>query len=57
MKSSGKKNLDSKSGSRNKPRQKKSSVTPMIDRDRSFSDQHDERHNKPFGIDHEPGVV
>jgi hypothetical protein len=56
MKNSGKRNLDSKSGSKNKSRQKKSSVTPMIDRDHSFSEQHQERHTRPL-TDHEPGVL
>jgi hypothetical protein len=57
MKSTGKKNLDTKSSSKNKQRQpKKSTGTPMIERDHSFSDQHQERH-RPFGIDHEPGVI
>ena len=30
---------------------------PDIERSHSFSDAHPERHNRPFGIDHEPGVI
>lgn len=57
MKNTNKRNLDSKTRSKSKSRQtKKGDVTPLIDRDHSFSDQHEERHARPFGIDHEPGV-
>ncbi|WP_069660945.1 heavy-metal-associated domain-containing protein [Arcticibacter eurypsychrophilus] len=31
--------------------------TPDIQRTHSFTDTHTERHEKPFGIDHEPGVI
>jgi len=31
--------------------------TPDIERNRSFSNTHPEKHNRPFGIDHEPGVI
>ena len=30
--------------------------TPVIERNTSFSNTHPERNNRPFGIDHEPGV-
>ncbi|HQT23633.1 MAG TPA: heavy metal-associated domain-containing protein [Daejeonella sp.] len=30
--------------------------TPDVERNHSFSNSHPERHTKPFGIDHEPGV-
>lgn len=32
-------------------------TTPIIERNTSFSNTHPERNNKPFGIDHEPGVI
>jgi hypothetical protein len=59
MKSNSKRPLDSKSGSKSKSRRtrKSNDVTPMIDRDHSFSDLHEERHNRSLGIDHEPGVL
>ncbi|EOR94110.1 hypothetical protein ADIARSV_2723 [Arcticibacter svalbardensis MN12-7] len=31
--------------------------TPDIERSSSFSNTHTERQDKPFGIDHEPGVL
>ena len=30
--------------------------TPIIERNNSFSNTHPERNDRPFGIDHEPGV-
>ncbi|MDP3469090.1 MAG: heavy metal-associated domain-containing protein [Daejeonella sp.] len=30
--------------------------TPIIERKTSFSNTHPERNDRPFGIDHEPGV-
>jgi hypothetical protein len=56
MKSINKRTLDSKTASKNKRQPKKDSATPMIERDHSFSDHHQERHTKPF-VDHEPGVI
>lgn len=32
-------------------------TTPIIERNSSFSNTHPERNDRPFGIDHEPGVI
>lgn len=32
-------------------------TTPVIERNTSFSNTHPERNDRPFGIDHEPGVI